>query len=418
VSELTKRKFHSHLRDALNHLRNPNRLRQSPLAPLLGVANRHDTPAALRRILIDAIKSLKPEADEPPDSRAWRFYESLFYRYVQNASQLEIADQLGLSSRQLRREQGAAIEALAYQLWERFGLGTTLAAEKRELDGGSPQGATAGGDVYEELSWLKDALPASPADLARELPAVHDLAKPLATRHGVRLDFVAGDALPALPADPVALRQTLLSLLGVAIPYASPGGQVHLHANALPGEVQIRIRGQKASPGPWAASDDVQKSLDVAHQLAALCEGRLAVPTGDQVFTATLTLPAVGRLPVLAIDDNAGTLHLLQRYTSGTRYRLYGVRDPEQALRLAEETSPQIVVLDVMMPHLDGWMVLGRLRQHPLTGHIPIIVCSILAERELALTLGASDFIQKPVNRQTFLAALDRQIAQKGSVSR
>ncbi|NIV31704.1 MAG: response regulator, partial [Anaerolineae bacterium] len=77
-----------------------------------------------------------------------------------------------------------------------------------------------------------------------------------------------------------------------------------------------------------------------------------------------------------------------------------------------EEFSPQVILLDVMMPQIDGWEILGRLRQHPLTSHIPTVVCTILAQEELALSLGASAFVRKPVTRQVFLAALDRQIAR------
>ena len=118
----------------------------------------------------------------------------------------------------------------------------------------------------------------------------------------------------------------------------------------------------------------------------------------------------VERFPVLVIDDNADALQLLQRYASGTRYQVFGARDPEQAIRLAEQLLPQIIVLDVMMPKLDGWEVLGRLQHHPVTGHIPIVVCTILAQEELALSLGASAFLRKPVSRQAFLDALDRQV--------
>lgn len=74
---------------------------------------------------------------------------------------------------------------------------------------------------------------------------------------------------------------------------------------------------------------------------------------------------------------------------------------------MAQESPPRIIVLDVMMPEIDGWEVLGRLRQHPLTSHIPIIICTILAEEELALSLGASGFLRKPVSREAFLGALD-----------
>ena len=70
-----------------------------------------------------------------------------------------------------------------------------------------------------------------------------------------------------------------------------------------------------------------------------------------------------------------------------------------------------------MMPQVDGWRVLGRLRQHPLTGHIPVVVCTILSQEALALSLGASAFIRKPITRRAFLAALDDQVAPMGKGS-
>ena len=399
MSDLTREQFLKHLRDALNHLRDPNYLRQSPLAAAFGVANQPDTPAALRCILVDAIKSLKPEADEPPQSRAWRLYESLFYRYVQYFSQLEVADQLGISTRQLRREQRAALETLAHQLWEQL-----------DVEGQRDEKPS-----YEDLAWLKDTPPESPTDLKRELPAVLELTRPLATQHGVHLALAVDDDLPQAAADPVAVRQTLISLLSAAIPRASSCHQVHVSARSLPREVVIEVecarpgRLRVSTPGkPARSSDNDAARLDMARQLADLCGGSLTISDSGEGFSARLVVPALGQLPVLAIDDNAGTLRLLQRYTAGTRYRLVGTPDPEQALALAQELSPHVIVLDVMMPHVDGWEILGRLRQHPLTAHVPIVVCTILAEEELALSLGASAFVRKPVTRQAFLAALDR----------
>jgi CheY-like chemotaxis protein len=156
----------------------------------------------------------------------------------------------------------------------------------------------------------------------------------------------------------------------------------------------------------------------MAHRLAELCGAKLT-HTIDQVsFDATVTLPELEQWPVLAIDDNADTLQLLERYTSGTRYRLVGTQDPERALALAEQILPQLIVLDVMMPQTDGWRVLSQLRQHPLTSSIPVIVCTILAQEALALSLGASAFVRKPVTRQEFLTALDRQCATRASAPR
>jgi CheY-like chemotaxis protein len=144
----------------------------------------------------------------------------------------------------------------------------------------------------------------------------------------------------------------------------------------------------------------------MAKQLADLCGCELAFSEDEEAFVATLALPAVEQLPVMVIDDNLDTLELLQRYASNTRYRLVGTSDPEQALDLVRTHAPQIIVLDVMMPQADGWRVLGRLCQHPLTEHIPVIVCTVLPEERLALSLGACAFVRKPVSRQAFLNAL------------
>jgi CheY-like chemotaxis protein len=156
----------------------------------------------------------------------------------------------------------------------------------------------------------------------------------------------------------------------------------------------------------------------MARRLAEICDGKLVTVPTTGGFDVTIILPALGQLPLLAIDDNAGTLHLLQRYTAGTRYRLTGVQDPGRAVAVAQRIHPCAIVLDVMMPDVDGWQILGRLRQHPELAHVPIVVCTILAQEELAFSLGASAFLHKPVTRQEFLTTLDRQIDRVEKESR
>jgi CheY-like chemotaxis protein len=415
VVSLTRAQFQEHLRDTLNHLYNPDRLRSSPLAVLFGVANRYDTPLALRRIVTESIDLLEPESHGPPQLHAWRMYNSLLYRYVEQWSQTEVADQLSISTRQLRREQHAALDMLADLLWSKYNLGgrsdQDLAAPS-SIKGPSFDRAA----LHHELAWLRDASQQSPTDLDHTWPAIMDLANKLAAEHDTRLAVTLDDALPRLAVHPVALRPIVLALLSVAIPRAS-GGQVNVSVQARRWEVAIRVWCSEYPSGPKPTLEDEATSLDTAQQLAGICDGRLDLSVDVRAFEATLTLPALEQLPVLVIDDNADTLQLLQRYAAGTRYRLITTRDPEQALDLSEKLAPQIIVLDVMMPQVDGWEVLGRLRQHPITEHLPIIVYTILSQRDLALLLGASAFIHKPVTRHAFLAALDQQIEQLGSGS-
>jgi CheY-like chemotaxis protein len=419
---LTREQFVSHLRDALNHLCDPERLRHCCLADLFGVADRFDTFAALQGILIQAIESLEPDHGASPKSRSWRIYECLYYRYVQQFGPQEVADQLGIGLRHLRREQRAAVDVLADQLWRKYALDALGQENVGEQAAQTPNSKDAGTvapeipTVNEELAWLKTVPPDSSTSLEEALSTVLDLARPLAARRGVQLGTETRNGLPDLVAHPVAVNQILLNLLGVAI-HRVPGGHVRLAVQGEGNEVQIEIRAvgprpaKPSSSAPSIAEDD-QASLEIARQLAELSGGRLVVSDqGSQILDISLALPAVEQVAVLLIDDNVDTLHLLARYTTGTCYHLTGTRDAEEAMELAEALSPEIIVLDVMMPQVDGWKVLGRLSHHPLTGHVPILVCTILAQKELALTLGASGFIRKPVTRHDFLSALD-QIAR------
>jgi CheY-like chemotaxis protein len=254
------------------------------------------------------------------------------------------------------------------------------------------------------------------------LPQVVHLAEALAFQHRVRLELQMAEGLPLLPVHEVALSQALLNLLGAVIPCVSCGG-VSVSARRLSAEVEIRIEGTKPPADPRSAlrqpvpAADV-RCLDLAQQLVQLCKGRLTLASHDSGLMAVLTIPGLEQIPVLVIDDNADTLQLLRRYAVGTRYNVVTVQDPAQALSLAESLHPKIIVLDVMMPRIDGWRVLAGLRQHPPTERIPIVVCTILPQEEMAFALGASGFVQKPVTRQAFLSALDRQVALMETESR
>lgn len=391
--------FVGYLRDALNHMHDPAHLRRSPLAALFGVANRPDGPSVLRQRLIQAICALQPDAGVPSQAHTWRQYESLYYRYVQQFSQKEVADQLGLGERQLRREQRAALEALACQLWT--GLQPIPeAVEAREGD-------TAGLPVPEEFSWLTQAPPDTPTDVKKTLHDAINLVRPLAGKYGVNVNLEVAD-VPSLAVDPVAFRQILLNVLGVTIA-RSPGGLVRISARPVPPFVEVVVD-CTPSASPSQVPPEHAASLALAGQMADLCGGRLAASEADSLLRATLTLPATGQVHVLVIDDNVSALQLFERYTAGTHYRLSTLQDGEQAVSTAERLAPALIVLDVMMPRVDGWEILGRLRQHPRTQRIPIIVCTILDQEELALSLGADAYLRKPVTRHAFLAALEQQV--------
>lgn len=108
-TNLPSETFVRELRSALNHLFDPDFLRKSPLVGILGVGERFDTPSALQAILNRAIEALKPRPCDPQKAHAQAIYDLLLYRYIQQFNQDEIANQLGISVRHLRRQQNLAI---------------------------------------------------------------------------------------------------------------------------------------------------------------------------------------------------------------------------------------------------------------------------------------------------------------------
>ena len=409
----TIEQFQDSLRSVLAHLYDPNYLRQSALVSSLGLEDQGNPSMALQRTVIDAIAALEPLPDVPPHSRSWRTYELLFYRYVQQLTAQEVAEQMSLSERQIRRTQQASIELLASRLWEQHGLEERVAhMEPSQSSGGR---SLASPVIEEELTWLREAAVEEPVELATALAAVLELAGPLAVRSGTHLDVPAADQSLALLVHPVALNQILLSLIRLAIWWA-PGGDVVIScSDAEQSEIVVHAK-TKGGQGVSLSTND-QANLSMAQKLAELSGGQLTYHMEDRVFTAMLALPMSERAMVMAIDDNTDALRLLQRYCAGTRYHLVGVSDSDQVFDLASKLPFRLIVLDVMMPRIDGWTLLGRLRTHPLTNGLPIIVCTILAEQELALSLGASDFLRKPVGQQDFMAALNRQAVFAASQS-
>jgi CheY-like chemotaxis protein len=414
LETLTFDRFVGDLRSALHYLYDPDQLRRSPLASLFGVSG-FDAASALQRILTDAVEALQPKADEPPQSRAWRIYDALVYRYVRRFERDVVADQLGISGRQLRREQRAALEVLADHLWKQYGLAANAEGALNEGALNPASTALSFGDTTqakaEAPAWLHDLPPEKPAALHQVLHATLDLARPLSRQWTVRLEGVLAEELHDLAVPQVALRHALLSLLGIAIPRSS-GGSVTVSPVLAGGMIELAIISTEPVAAAGPLSEREINSLDVARHLADAAGGALVLDTelGVQPFSARLTLPILERVTVLVVDDNADVLQLFERYVSGTRFCLTVTHEPKQALRMAQTLEPQIIVLDVMMPEVDGWELLAQLRQQPETADTAVIICTVLPQEALALGLGADAFLQKPVSQEDFLFALDRLV--------
>jgi CheY-like chemotaxis protein len=404
--------FEREVQQALLYLYNPAKLQQSPLSELLASDNQRLSPAALGRLLLDAIQALKPIPEVPISTFAWRLYHVLTYRYVEQSSQKEVAADLALSVRQLRRQEQAAVQVLADYLWGRYQIDRKTRQAPAILAPNADLSVPANRTERErELAWVRESFPHETANLADVIEGVLKTIDPLLEAAHTQVDWpgVPGDPLLPVASQAATLRQTLLSLL-TAVAHAAPGGRIELTLVPDTQTVSVRVHAVPGVDVSHPSREEVIEKVEMTRDLLRLTGGTLTTPprwTPGKAFTAILTLPLAEQVSVLVIDDNLDTLQLLQRYLEGTRYRFVGVRDPEQALAQAQAFSPRLIILDVMLPGVDGWEVLGRLRENPAFRPVPIIVSTILPQEELALTLGAATFLRKPVSRETLLTTLD-----------
>ncbi|MGI3899883.1 MAG: response regulator, partial [Janthinobacterium lividum] len=134
----------------------------------------------------------------------------------------------------------------------------------------------------------------------------------------------------------------------------------------------------------------------------------LPEPTLQPDVKATLeALHGTGEL-VLVIDDEASQRDLMSRFLQRQGFTVRTASDGRSGLDLAKSLLPHIVLLDVMMPGMDGWSVLRALKADPATSAIPVIMVSFVADPGMSITLGAADAVPKPVDWIKLKSVLDQ----------
>jgi CheY-like chemotaxis protein len=111
-------------------------------------------------------------------------------------------------------------------------------------------------------------------------------------------------------------------------------------------------------------------------------------------------------LAALIVEDDMTCVYLWQRYMKRSGFRTISTQEGKEALDMARRERPDLVVLDVMLPDIDGWEVLEALKADPTTSEIPVLVCSALHEEKQSMSRGADGYLQKPILYEDFVAAL------------
>lgn len=383
--------FRRYVEEALGHVNDHFFLQLHPLGALLAP----DTVPSqrgrrLREILLAAIESLRPDRDVPGSAIAWRKYRYLWLRYVEGGAAEHVAVHLHLSERQARRDHHQAVAAIHATLWSQV------------IDHPRAQGGATGPrppDVDADLVRLVADAPRLSIDPGAIVGEAIATVAPLAIQRCRVVVLTDARALGAVAASPMIVRQVLIGLLTTAID-ASVDERIDVVLAPRPDGAAIRVA-FATTPG-WRPSELVETS----RRLAALHGLQVAVDSADGRAGVTLTLDGGPDATILVVDDNPDLGQLFQRYL-GQGYRVIQTEDVAAVPDLVFRERATAITLDVMMPALDGWEALRRIKADARTADVPVLVCSVLQEASLARALGAAGFIAKPVSQRQLRAALE-----------
>jgi len=290
-------------------------------------------------------------------------------------------------------------------------------------------------------------------DVAQMLQDVAATVRPLVEKNGNTLVLEIAPDIGSMRSDVTKTRQVLLNLLSNASKFTEKG-----RITLLASRVQDRIEFQVADTGIGITPEQLGRlfqsfsqadsstskkhggtglGLALSRKFCQLMGGELGVTSAfgqGSTFTATLPVEVVnlgdagagpaapevrsnataGSGPlVLVIDDDPTIQDLLNRSLSKDGFRVESASDGAAGLAKAKQLRPAFITLDVMMPGMDGWTVLETLKGDPATAEIPVIMVSMLDERGLGFSLGAADYLSKPLDL-TRLSQVAQRYARTG----
>jgi signal transduction histidine kinase/DNA-binding response OmpR family regulator len=283
--------------------------------------------------------------------------------------------------------------------------------------------------------------------VATTLGEVISVMQPLAEKKSQTLTKVADPNL-SVRADATRFRQVLLNLVGNAIKFTQNGGRIELSARLDKDRVRVEVRDN----GPGIPPEEQQRifeafyrlretgkktegtglGLAITHRLVELHGGELSLESqvgqGSCFYFSlpmapTMTETSLSRaeatpksvlLPrVLVIEDDRTAAHLIQSQLTSAGYEVMVCLEPQNALEAAVQFQPGAITLDIVMKPKNGWEVLSQLKRDPRTAQIPMIVVSIVDQPGMGALLGADEYLVKPVEKKTLLAALERRISSR-----
>ena len=281
--------------------------------------------------------------------------------------------------------------------------------------------------------------------------------QPLVAKNGNTLAVSVDDAVGRMRADLTKVRQTLFNLLSNAAKFTH-AGRIGLDVALATHEGRACVAFRVTDTGIGMTPEQVGKlfgafvqadasttrkyggtglGLAISRKFCQLMGGDILVtsqPGQSTVFTALVPVevddpagapvatppPTAPVAPagdasaplVLVVDDEPSVVDIISRSLVREGCQVRSAGNGRDALALARELKPRLITLDVMMPSMDGWSVLTALKADPVTRDIPVVMISIVDDRQLGFALGAADYLTKPIDRGQLAAILARHVSR------
>ena len=275
-------------------------------------------------------------------------------------------------------------------------------------------------------------------------PLIEDVAKtiePMATKNGNRIVVDCRSDLGTIHADQIRFRQALLNLASNANKFTEKG-TVTIAAQTGGDWITIAVAdtgigmteeqmGKLFQEFTQASSTTASKyggtglGLAISRHFCRMMGGDITVESKPgEGSTFTIRLPRIVQIEqehaepvhpiaeeaeeplILVVDDDATVRELVVRHLERAGFAVVAARGGQEGLRLVRELRPAAVTLDIMMPDLDGWTVLAAIKGDPALASIPVVLMSIIEEKNRGYALGAADYLVKPVDRTNLVETL------------
>jgi signal transduction histidine kinase/CheY-like chemotaxis protein len=282
-------------------------------------------------------------------------------------------------------------------------------------------------------------------DVAGLVREVTTTIQPLADKNGNRLVVRCPDDLGLMNADPTKVRQSLFNLLSNACKFTERGTVTLEVARPVgAGAVTFRVTDtgigmtpeqvgrlfepfSQADPSTTRQFGGTGLGLAITRHFCRMMGGDVTVSSDvGRGSTFTIRLPAGSAAPraepappapepprqeggaVLVIDDDPAARDVLAQFLRRKGFSVRTAASGEEGLRLARQTRPLAITLDVVMPGMDGWAVLTALKTDPALADIPVIMLTLVDDKNTGYALGASDYLTKPIDWDRLTTVLKR----------